>query len=145
MQIEKVTTVTKDLLDALQVLVPQLSARKTPLSVDELNLLLESEGTHFLVARWPDENGPIVGMLTLIVYRVPTGIRSIIEDVVVAEAHRRRGFAEALMQEALSLAKNAGAKNVALTSNPQREAANHLYRALGFKLRQTNAYLFELD
>jgi ribosomal protein S18 acetylase RimI-like enzyme len=97
-----------------------------------------------LVAREPDENGEIIGILSLTVYRVPTGVRSIIEDVVVDEHMRRRGVGEALVRHAIELARQAGASGVALTSNPQREAANRLYQALGFELRKTNPYFYQL-
>jgi ribosomal protein S18 acetylase RimI-like enzyme len=87
----------------------------------------------------------IAGILTLSVYRVPTGIRSIVEDVIVDETMRRRGIAEALMLRAIDLAREAGANGVALTSNPKREAANKLYQFMGFQKRETNAYFYKLE
>jgi ribosomal protein S18 acetylase RimI-like enzyme len=85
-----------------------------------------------------------VGILCLTVYRVPTGVRSIIEDVIVDESMRRRGIGEALVRRALELAREAGADGVSLTSNPKREAANQLYQSMGFQLRQTNPYFYKL-
>ncbi len=86
----------------------------------------------------------IVGALTLSVYRVPTGIRSIIEDVIVDNAARGLGIGEALMNRAIEIAKGKGATNISLTSNPMREAANRLYLRVGFKKRETNAYQMKL-
>jgi ribosomal protein S18 acetylase RimI-like enzyme len=40
------------------------------------------------------------------------------------------------------LAEGAGAKTVELTSRPSREAANRLYRRLGFEIRETNVYRY---
>lgn len=97
-----------------------------------------------LAARVPNENGAIAGILSLIVYRVPTGLRSIIEDVVVDEKLRRRGVGEALIRYAIKLAREAGADGVSLTSNSQREAANQLYQSLGFESRKTNPYFYKL-
>jgi len=97
-----------------------------------------------LIARYPDEKNTIAGMLTLVIYRVPTGIRSIIEDVVVDQVMRRQGIAEALMKRAIQIAREAGADSVSLTSNSQRAAANQLYQSMGFKRRETNAYIYEL-
>jgi ribosomal protein S18 acetylase RimI-like enzyme len=97
-----------------------------------------------LVAREPDENGPVAGILCLTIYRVPTGVRSIIEDVIVDESMRRRGIGEALMQRAIQLAREGGAAGVSLTSHPRREAANRLYRSMGFELRQTHPYFYKL-
>jgi len=75
---------------------------------------------------------------------VPTGLRSIIEDVIVDESMRRRGIGEALMRRAIDLARELGAEGVALTSNPARAAANQLYQTMGFELRKTNPYFYKL-
>ena len=144
MHIEKVSEVTEELLDALQRLIPQLSAHKAAPTLDELTALTNSQSSTLLIARVSDEKSSIVGMLTLAIYRVPTGIRSIIEDVVVDESMRRRGIAEALMRRAIELAREARASGVSLTSNSQRVAANHLYQSMGFKRRETNAYSYDL-
>lgn len=144
MYIEKVSEVTEELWKALQRLVPQLGAHKTPPTFDELTALVKSEASTLLVAREPDERGPIAGVLCLTVYRVPTGVRSIIEDVIVDESMRRGGIGEALVRAAIERARGAGASGVALTSRPEREAANRLYRSIGFQLRQTNPYFYKL-
>lgn len=95
-----------------------------------------------LVARDLRDQGRIVGMLTLIVFRIPTGIRAWIEDVVVDETARGRGVGEALSQEAVRRALDLGARTVELTSRPSREAANRLYRRLGFVRRDSNVYRY---
>ena len=144
MYIGKITEPTDQLQEAFQRLIPQLGVHKVPPPQQEVIALLNAEGSTILVAREPDENGEIVGILSLTVYRVPTGIRSIIEDVVVDQKMRRRGIGEALVRRAIELAREAGASGVALTSNPQREAANQLYQAMGFELRKTNPYFYKL-
>jgi ribosomal protein S18 acetylase RimI-like enzyme len=144
MYIEIVSEVTEELHEALRRLVPQLGAHKVPPVWEELKELIESESSTLLVARELAGSGPIEGILCITVYRVPTGLRSIIEDVVVDERARRRGIGEALVRHAIELARAAGADGVSLTSNPQREAANQLYRAMGFQLRQTNPYFYRL-
>ena len=144
MFIENVSDVTQELQEALQRLVPQLGAHKVPPTNEELRKLVGSESSTLLIARGADKDSPIVGILCLTVYRVPTGLRSIIEDVIVDESMRRRGIGEFLVRRALDLAREAGAEGVSLTSNPQREAANRLYQSLGFQLRQTNSYFYRL-
>jgi len=144
MYIGKVSEVTEELQEALQRLIPQLGVHKIPPTMEELNELITSESSTLLAARYPDENSAIVGILSLIIYRVPTGLRSLIEDVVVDENMRRRGIGEALLRFAITLAHDAGANGVALTSNPRREASNQLYQSLGFELRKTNPYFYEL-
>jgi len=144
MYIEKVSEVTKEIYAAVKLLVPQLGAHKVIPTWDEMNALVRSEASTMLIARYPNENSEIAGMLTLTVYRVPTGIRSIVEDVVVDENMRRREIAEVLMRKAIDLARQAGADGLTLTSNPSREAANKLYQSIGFMKRETNAYLYKI-
>ena len=143
MYIGKVSEITDELYTALQQLIPQLTSRKVIPTWDELTTLVNSESSILLAARYPDEQSPIAGILTLIIYRVPTGLRSIVEDVVVDESLRRHGIGEALVLHAIGLAREAGARGVSLTSNPKREAANYLYQSIGFRRRDTNAYYLE--
>ena len=145
MYIEKVAEVTEEIFEAVKSLVPQLGAHKAPPTWDELSALVKSEASTLLIARFPDETGKIAGILSLTVYRVPTGVRSIVEDVIVDENMRRRGIAETLMLRAIDLAREAGASGVSLTSNPKREAANKLYQSMGFQKRETNAYFYKLE
>jgi ribosomal protein S18 acetylase RimI-like enzyme len=133
---------SEDLLAALRRLVPQLSTTAAPLEREALAAILRSPATSVLIAR---DGGEIVGMLTLVMYRLATGLRARIEDVVVDSGARGRGVGEALSREALRLAAEAGARSVDLTSNPDRAAANQLYLRIGFKLRNTNAYRYRLD
>jgi ribosomal protein S18 acetylase RimI-like enzyme len=144
MYIGKISEPTDQLFQALRRLIPQLGSHKDVPSDEDLKALVQAPGSTLVVAREPDENGEIIGILSLTVYHVPTGVRSIIEDVVVQETMRRRGVAEALVRHAIELARQAGASGVALTSNPQREAANRLYQRIGFKLRRTNPYFYKL-
>jgi ribosomal protein S18 acetylase RimI-like enzyme len=142
--ISKVVKATKELQQALERLIPQLGPHKLPPTREELNELVASESSFLLVARQPKEDGPIVGILCLTIYRVPTGLRSIIEDVIVDEGARRQGIGEALVRYAIDAAREAGADGVSLTSNPRREAANQLYQSMGFELRKTNPYFYSL-
>lgn len=87
-------------------------------------------------------DGQIMGSLTLAFYRIPTGLKAWIEDVVVDVEARGHGVGAALNRAALAEAEARGAKDVSLTSRPQREAANRLYVRLGFEPRATNVYRF---
>ena len=144
MYIGIVSEVTEELQVALQRLIPQLGVHKIPPTSEELHELVKSESSTLLAARYPDENDAIAGILSLIIYRVPTGIRCIIEDVVVDEKMRRLGIGAALIRYAMELAREARADGVLLTSNSQREAANHFYQSLGFELRKINPYFHKL-
>lgn len=107
--------------------------------------MVQSKSSIVLVARDPDHGGRIIGSLTLAVFRIPTGVRAWIEDVVVDNTYRGRGIGEALTRAALERARQEGARTVDLTSRPTREAANRLYQRVGFKLRQTNLYRYDLE
>jgi ribosomal protein S18 acetylase RimI-like enzyme len=131
------------LVEALTRLLPQLSRTAAPPSAETVAEIVASPATRLVVAEDPD-TGAVLGCLTLAVFRIPTGIRAWIEDVVVDEAARGRGVGEALSRRALELAAAAGARTVELTSRPSREAANRLYRRLGFAPRDTNVYRYEL-
>jgi len=145
MYIEKVSEITEEVLEAVQRLNSEIGSHKVLLTLDELIALVKSESSTLWLARYPDQNGSIAGMLTISIYRVPTGIRSIVEDVAVDSNYRRKGIAKALMLAAIEFAKQAGANGIALTSNPKREAANLLYQSMGFERRNTNAYFFKLE
>src|SRR6266540_5782548 len=114
MYIGKVSELTDELYEALQRLIPQMGIHKTPPTRQDLRALLKAPGATLLIAREPDENGGIVGVLSLTIYRVPTGLRSIVEDVVVDAKWRHRGIGEALMRYAIEMARAAGANGVAL-------------------------------
>ena len=145
MIVERVSAVSAELVEALEHLIPQLTGNNPPPSAAALARLLENEANALVIARRPDENGPIVGAGALGIYRVPTGIRAVIEDVVVDGSVRGMGIGEAITRKLMELAREAGARGVSLTSNPGRQAANRLYVRLGFALRQTNCYYFEFQ
>jgi GNAT superfamily N-acetyltransferase len=142
MQIEIVNEGTVELQDAFQRLVPQLTNNSLLPSLNDLTALVRDPASTLMVAR--DDAGKIIGALTLTVYRVPTGVRSIIEDVIVDKSARGGGVGEALMKRAIEVARERGASNISLTCNPMREAANKLYQRMGFKKRETNAYQIKL-
>jgi len=144
MNIEKVTAPTEEMYAALQRLIPLLGNHKVKPTWDEFCALVNSEASSLVAVHDTDATHEIVGILCLTIYRVPTGIRSIIEDVVVDEEMRGRGIGKALVRYAIELARQAGASGISLTSNPQREAANRLYQSIGFELRKTNPYFFKL-
>jgi ribosomal protein S18 acetylase RimI-like enzyme len=139
--VERASAASEELVDALARLVPQLSSTSTPPAPDELAELLAQPGATMLVAR---DGEAIVGVCSLVVFRIPTGVKARIEDVVVDGSVRGRGAGEALTREALRLAAEAGAVHVELSSHASREAANRLYRRLGFEHRETNVYRHRL-
>lgn len=143
MFIARATAVTDELFAAVEHLLPQLNFSYPHPSRKYMEALISSDSSVLLCARFPDEQSKIYGLLTLVVYRAPTGMRARIEDVVVDETMRGKGIGAALVGRALDLARDAGADGVALTTNPKREAANRLYQQLGFNPWKTNLYFYE--
>lgn len=142
MKVEEITEYDADVLEALKILLPQLSKSAALPSSDMLRRIIESDATRLIFAR---QNEQILGMLTIVIFPIPTGVRAWIEDVVVDETGRGMGVGEALSDHALQLARVEGARTVDLTSRPSREAANRLYQRIGFAPRDTNVYRFEIN
>lgn len=141
-EVAAVTSVDTSLVAAMNALVPQLSSSATPLEMSDLEAIVASPATTLFVAR---ADGDVVGTLTLAVFTIPTGVRAWIEDVVVDDGARGAGAGEALTRAALKEAQRRGARSVDLTSRPSREAANALYRRVGFVQRETNVYRWSIE
>jgi len=144
-EISEVTEVTDEIVAAFGQLIPQLSKSNPPPDRAGIGFMVDSPASVVLIARDPEAEGRIVGSLTLALFRIPTAMRAWIEDVVVDEAVRGRGVGDALNRAALDRARDAGAKTVDLTSRPTREAANRLYKRIGFEQRETNVYRYTLS
>lgn len=142
MQIDIVTRADDALLEAFQRLIPQLTNDNPPPTLDELAALVADASSTLLVARSSSQQ--IIAALSLTIYRVPTGVRAIIEDVIVDVSARGQGVGGALLQRAVEIAKEKGAAGISLTSNPLRVAANRLYVKMGFVKRETNTYQMKL-
>lgn len=142
-EVTEATAPDDDLLEAMQRLLPQLSSSPPVFGRSELEALVRSPSSLLFVAR--DPTGTVVGTLTLAIFRIPTGIRAWIEDVVVDGRARGLGAGTALVEAALVRARHAGARTVDLTSRPSREEANRLYLRMGFRARETNIYRYSCE
>ena len=139
MKIEELTDFSITALDAINGLLPQLSPSVFALEESDLRNIVDSESTKLFLAI--DEDG-VFGMLSLVLFRIPTGRKAWVEDVVVDEKARGRGVGKLLTEHAIQVAREHGAHSVDLTSRPSREAANALYQRVGFQKRETNVYRF---
>jgi ribosomal protein S18 acetylase RimI-like enzyme len=138
--IEEVRDANDDVTEALNRLLPQLTSSGATVDRDAVERLVTSETTRLFVAR--NDAGHIVGMLTLVVFFIPSGMRARIEDVVVDSSARGQGHGDALTRAALEVATSLGARSVDLTSRPSREAANRIYRRIGFAERDSKVYRY---
>jgi len=131
--------VTNELMEAMDRLVPQLSRSNPPPTREAMQEIIDSDASVLFMCR--DETG-VLGTLTLVLFRIPTGIRAWIEDVIVDQSARGKGVGRVLNEAAIGHAFAQGAITVDLTSRPSREAANRLYQRLGFVERDTNVYRY---
>lgn len=133
---------TAELVDGLNRLTPQLSNNAATLTLSYVKEIVESPTTILFVAR---TDGMIVGTLTLAIFRIPTGLRAWVEDVVVDQLARGRGVGEALTNAAIDESRRRRVRSLDLTTRPSREVANRLYLRMGFELRETNVYRFLVE
>ena len=142
MKIKKINRFSTRVFNALLRMLPQLAPDSELPDEKTFKEILKSGSTHFFIAEL--DNKEIAGILTLVTYDIPSGHKVWIEDLVVDESQRGKGYGRELMLFAISFAKSTGAKSIELTSRPSRIAANQLYRQLGFVIRETNVYRFPL-
>lgn len=137
MKIYKLTTVNDTVLNAFRKLIPQLSSDCVLPTEKDLNDIVNSNSVQLFIA---EENNEILGTLTLVFNKIPTGDKVWIEDVVVDKAARGKGLGKKLIQFAIEYTINKNINKINLTSSPERVAANKLYQKLGFIQRETNVY-----
>lgn len=111
--VDRVFAVTDELVDVMARLLPQLSTSAVAPDRAALQEIVDSPTSSLFVAR-VSPGDAIVGSITVLIYRIPTGVHAVIEDVVVDESARGHGVGAALVFEAIELAKRRGARHVNL-------------------------------
>lgn len=137
--IEQVKTYSKELHVGLNKLLEQLDGAATPLTKKDIEYMIGSSANHLFIAKRID-NKEIIGMLTLIVFRIPFAKKGILEDLVVDKNHRGKGVGTKLITTAIKKARKEGVVYLDFTSRPTKAEANKLYQDLGFEKRDTNVY-----
>jgi ribosomal protein S18 acetylase RimI-like enzyme len=143
MNIIRITRFSDRVFEAVLKLLPQVSTHSELPTIQYFKDIITSENIHFLISEL--DNKDIAGMLTIATCKTPTGIKVWIEDVVVDEAQRGKGYGEKLIQYAINYSRSLGTKEIGLTSRPSRIAANRLYQKLGFIQYNTNVYKYQLE
>ena len=141
MRIYEANIVTEGIVNTFKKLIPQLSPNASVPSKSELEDIINSNNTIIILA---EEDG-IVGVLTLVFNKIPSGNKVWIEDVVVDNAARGKGVGEELTRFAIKYVANKGIKQINLTSSPERIVANKIYQKLGFIKRGTNVYRLTIE
>ncbi len=141
MKITEIKQYDDRLAAAFGRLIPQLSQTAKAPSRAHLERIISAPDTHLLIAE-EEDSGAIIGVLTLVIYDIPTTRRGWIEDVIVDASQRGRHIGLALVEKAIETAKECGVSQINLTSNPRRTAARNLYRRCGFT--EVDTTLFRL-
>lgn len=129
-------------LPELRAVLQQLSPQLASVSDDVLLQRLTDDRLVLVVALLDDR---VVGAASLVLLTT-AGLGRIghVDDVVVDEGARGRGLGRLLLEAVHDEARRLGLRHLDLTSRPSREAANALYRSLGYEQRETNAYRLRL-
>lgn len=137
--IEKITEFTPHIADSLRILAKQIGKNYQPLSDNDIKEMIISSTHNLFVVKDTSEN-KIVGMILVLIYRIPYVRKAYLDDLVIDVDYRKNGLGTLLIQTALEYAKEQGAAYVDFTSRPYRGAGNNLYEKFGFKKRDTNVY-----
>ena len=142
--ISEARQISPALYDAIIHLIPQYSSLTELPSYSEINEIIDSETTRLFFAHEANTD-KIVGSLTLVLFRLPSGVRALIEDVVVEKKYRGKGIGKLLCNAAIKKAITVNARTIDLTSRPIRKNANRLYKSVGFAVRNTKVYRIDLS
>ena len=141
MEIIELHSLTEGQMDDLRQLMRELNP-DIMVSAEMLENVANAPGTHLFAAL---DSGHIIGCASLCVFDSPTGRKASVEDVVVLSSYRGKHIGKDLMEHLIDYARNnLGTVDLHLTSRPCRVAANGLYRALGFRQKETNVYILKI-
>ncbi len=144
MKIYIAETFSNRIAQAFKELMKQLNPEIHLPTQPELTEIIQSGNTKLFLAEETENAEEIVGTLTLVIIKTPSGSKAQIEDVVVSQVSRGKGVGKQLMHAAIDYARQAGISKIDLTSSPHRIQANHLYQKFGFEKRTTNIYRLNL-
>lgn len=127
---------TEGLQEQLSKLYVQLNAELKQLSLEKI---LEEDEHIDIAASFQEEE--LIGIAMMANYKVISGYKGMIEDVIVSEAHRGKGIGRKLMEVLLQQAEKRKLDDVLLFSGHHRTAAISLYKSLGFTLKNSGLYI----
>ncbi len=90
------------------------------------------------------ENGELIGLGWAFIRETMLRKQAVIEDMIVDEAHRGKGYGKQLLNNLIEICKSQGVEVIELTTNPKRVAAHALYESFGFKIHITDHMLLKI-
>lgn len=88
------------------------------------------------------DEGKLIGMGWIFPRQTALRKQAVVEDMIVDNTYRGKGYGEKILLELLDWARKEGMDTIELTTNPARVAANALYQKVGFQIHPTNHYLY---
>lgn len=128
------SVVTQELSDAVAQLFNQLNDHLKQRSLSEI-FLTENP---VIIACFDGKK--LIGMATMALYKVISGYKGMVEDVVVDNSYRGKGIGRKLMQKLLATANEKQLDEILLFSGHHRTAAINLYKSLGFVKKDSGLY-----
>ena len=132
--------VAESLQSSITNLYNQLNDSIKQLSLNAL--LKDNKNLFFVMCK---ENDTVVGIALMATYKVIPGHKGMIEDVVVDQDFRAKGIGRKLLQKLIEEGKKQHLDELLLFSGHHRTAAIHLYKSLGFQLKDSGMYRLPLN
>ncbi|MBT8185178.1 MAG: GNAT family N-acetyltransferase [Eudoraea sp.] len=123
------------LQDQIAKLFEQLGGTKPQINLKEV-----LEDKNQITLAYCEDNDAIVGIASMCIYKVISGRKGWIEDVVVHTESRGKGIGRKLINKLLEVGKEKKLTEMLLFTEDHRTAAIHLYSDLGFKLKGSKIY-----
>ncbi len=134
----------EDITEELQVQLSELYLQlNSQLKQVQLSTILEVPERIDIAACF--EKNVLIGIAMMANYKVVSGYKGMIEDVVVSEQHRGKGIGRKLMELLIEQAKIRKLNDVLLFSGHHRTAAIALYKSLGFNIKTSGLYVKKVN
>lgn len=135
-----VRTVDNLIIEVVDRLVLRLSDSASAPGRWEFEQIVANPGAIVLVA---ESGAAIVGLLAVVVYRTPTGMRARIEDLVVDECADPPAVTERLIRRAIKTCESRGAKTLDVSCALPN--VSRIYDQMGFEHRSTTLYRYKIS
>ena len=138
MKTYRLENIDKKAAEQVEDLLHMLDSKLPGIDAERLARLVKDEDLYLFVT---EEDGRLAGMLTLTFCETLSRRKYWIEDVIVDDAFRGKGFGRALVRAAVDFAREKeGLPTIYLTSNPSRISARSLYMSEGFEEYETGVF-----